>query len=68
MRVYKTGPVANDANLTGAVDQKNVVEVWCLSTDSKPTAGIAEGSVAIEIDTGKAFFFNETTSAWVEVQ
>ena len=37
-----------------------------LSTDSKPTDGIATGSVFIEVDTGKVFFFNATASTWVE--
>ena len=42
------------------------VEIYCTSSESKPTTGIIMGSVAIEVDTGKAFLFNETTSSWVE--
>ena len=47
---------------------KKYVELFGLSTDSKPTAGIVTGSVFVEVDTGKAYLFNETASAWVEVQ
>lgn len=36
-----------------------------LSTDDKPTAGIATGSDFTEVDTGKVFFFDEE-SDWVE--
>ena len=47
---------------------KNIdfVEVHCLSTEAKPTEGVAMGSVAVEADTGKVFFFNETAGTWVE--
>lgn len=36
------------------------------SSDNKPIDGIATGSSFVEVDTGKAFLFNESTSAWVE--
>lgn len=36
------------------------------STDSKPTAGIGNGSVYIEMDTGKAYFYDAAASAWIE--
>lgn len=49
-----------------AGNEKSYVEGACLAADSKPTDGIANGSVCIEIDTGKIFMFNETGSAWVE--
>lgn len=47
--------------------EKNYVELFGLSTDSKPTTGIVTGSVFVEVDTVKAYLFNETASAWVEV-
>lgn len=47
--------------------KKNLVELACLSTDTKPTDGIANGSACIEMDTGKIFMFNEAGSAWVEL-
>ena len=35
-------------------------------SETKPTTGIADGSIFLETDTGAVFFFNEKTSAWVE--
>lgn len=46
--------------------EKNYVELFGLSTDAKPTSGIVTGSVFVEVDTGKAYLFNEAVSAWVE--
>ena len=46
---------------------KKYVELFGLSTDSKPTTGIVTGSVFVEVNTGKCFLFNEDASAWVEV-
>lgn len=34
-----------------------------LSTDSKPTTGVGNGSIFIEINTGKAYFFNAAGNA-----
>lgn len=36
------------------------------SNESKPTDKLADGSVFVETDTGKAHLFDETSSAWVE--
>ena len=47
-------------------DGKVYVEISCLSTDSKPTDGVAQGSILTEVDTGKVYFFNETAATWVE--
>ena len=47
---------------------KRYIEAFGLSTDSKPTAGIITGSVFVEVDTAKVYLFNESSSAWVEVQ
>lgn len=35
------------------------------STDAKPTTDIGEFSIALELDTGKAYFFDGT--AWQEI-
>lgn len=48
-------------------DNKVLIEAACLSGDSKPTTGIANGSLCLEMDTGKIYAFNETASTWVEV-
>jgi hypothetical protein len=42
------------------------VTIFGASSETKPTTGIITGSVFVEVDTGKAYLFNETTSAWVE--
>lgn len=49
------------------VDGKQLVEIACLSTDTKPITGICNGSLCLEMDTGKIYAFNETAHAWVEV-
>lgn len=48
-------------------NEKNLVQAVCLSTDAKPTDGIANGSMMLEMDTGKIYAFNEAASAWVEI-
>lgn len=47
-------------------DGKYIRTYFGNSSESKPTSYLADGSVFVEVDTGKAFLFNETTSAWVE--
>lgn len=42
------------------------VEGACLSTDVKPTTGILNGSVLIEMDTSKVYFYDEANSQWRE--
>lgn len=36
------------------------------SSETKPTAGIIDGSTFRETDTGKLWYFNEKSSAWVD--
>jgi len=45
-------------------DGKQNVEVSCLSTDTKPTDGIASGSILLEADTGDLYVFNEDANTW----
>lgn len=35
-----------------------------LSTETKPTDGLATGSLFIELDTGTVYYFNEATLTW----
>lgn len=42
------------------------VEISGDSDETKPTTGIADGSIFVESDTGKVYFFNEVSSDWVE--
>lgn len=37
-----------------------------LSTDSKPTEGVGNGSAFIEMDTSKVYFFDAGNSEWLE--
>ena len=38
-----------------------------LSTDDKPVENVGNGSVFIEIDTGKVFIFDEQNKLWKEI-
>lgn len=49
-------------------DTNSLIEAVCLSTDSKPTDGIANGSMCLEMDTGKIYAYNEAGTVWVELQ
>lgn len=62
VRYTQNGAFYDAADSAGVV----LIEGTCLSTDSKPTAGIAGGSVMTEIDTGDVYFFNEAGGAWVK--
>lgn len=46
---------------------KQIKEIACLSTDTKPTEGVANGSILIEMNTGKIYMFNEAGAEWLEV-
>lgn len=36
----------------------------CLSSDQKPTTGIANGSIALEMDTSTMYVFDQAGSQW----
>lgn len=44
-----------------------VADFFGLSTDSKPTTGYANGTMFLEVDTGKLYAFNESASTWTEI-
>ena len=55
-------------NLTASYNNGDVlIESACLSPDTKPTDGIANGSICIEMDTGSIFMFDEAAGDWLEV-
>ena len=45
----------------------NYVELSCLSTDSKPTTGVCTGSLALEVDTGDVYAFDEAGGTWGKI-
>ena len=47
----------------GSIDRK--VEVYCLSTDVKPT-NVPNSTMCYEMDTKKAFMFDATSASWME--
>ena len=48
-------------------NDKHCVEIACLSTDTKPTENIITGSVAIEVDTGTIYLYDEVSTKWNEM-
>lgn len=42
-------------------------DIRCLSTDTKPTKDIPNGSALIEIDTGKGYLFDAENEEWHEL-
>ena len=49
------------------VDGKNYVEISCLSTDTKPTVNVVTGSLALEVDTGDVYAFDEVGGEWGKI-
>lgn len=47
---------------------KSIIEGARLNADAKPTENIANGSMAIEIDTGNLWMFDETSGIWNQIQ
>lgn len=45
---------------------KEVIEGECLSTDQKPIGTYRNGSILLEMDTSKLFFYDEANSTWRE--
>lgn len=43
------------------------IEAYGISTDTKPTENVINGSTFIEVDTSKVYFFNEDASVWEQV-
>ena len=58
IRFYKSEQVDNE---------KIMIEIACLSTDTKPEDGIATGSLALEVHTGKIYAFDEVGENWAEI-
>lgn len=48
-------------------DNANLQQFACLSTDTKPTELIANGSMCIEIDTGDIYMFDAAGAEWNKI-
>lgn len=59
-----SGPVVFLQRATGEDD--DYVEIACLSTSIKPTKGIANRSMAFEVDTGNVFLFDKERGIWIK--
>ena len=49
-------------------NDKVLIEAACLSSDTKPTDGIANGSILLEMDTSTFYAFDESTSEWLALE
>ncbi len=50
-------------NMNGELPKgTRIIEISCLSTDTKPTENLVQGSLALEADTGDMYIFDGT--AW----
>ena len=45
-------------------DGKHLIYAAGTSDDDKPTGDFVNGSIALEVDTRKVYFWNETTGEW----
>lgn len=50
-----------------AGNEKSYIEAACLSTDTKPTDGIANGSLCLEVDTGDIYAFDGENEEWNKI-
>lgn len=59
---------SNVRTFTKESNFKQVYQYACLSTDSKPTTDISNGSTCFVMDSGKTYIFDEENGEWVEVE
>lgn len=57
-----------EARLLGYEDgaEVNYKKIAGLSTDTKPTTGLCTGSEFLEVDTGKIWYFDETSGDFID--
>lgn len=53
--------------LKSIIKGKELTEASCLSTDTKPTENVANGSLVLEMDTNKIYAYDAEGEAWVEL-
>ena len=47
-------------------DGKRLITAYGLSTDDKPTRDVITGSLFVEVNTGKVYFFDEDSGTWLD--
>ena len=57
----------NDVYENDSNSVKNLVQIACLHADTKPTEGIVTGSLALEVDTGDIYAFDEVGTQWNKI-
>ena len=62
-----TSMLTTDKDFDGISDNNHPTTYYGLSTDTKPTKNVINGAIFIEINTGKAFFFDRANTTWLEV-
>ena len=53
--------------ITKVLKKGSPTEYYGLSTDTKPTDGVDNGALFVEMDTGKVFLFDTEGVEWLEV-
>lgn len=46
---------------------KYLIDIACLSTDTKPSTNIVTGSLALEVNTGDIYAFDEVSGNWTKI-
>ena len=59
---------ANGVRLTASGICAKMAEFYCLSTDTKPTENVANGSCLYEMDTGAFYFFDDENRRWLPMK
>lgn len=67
MITYDVIKYKEDIASNGSFKFKTYFEGKCLSTDTKPTEDVVNGSVLLEMDTSKIYMFDESGIQWMEV-
>lgn len=67
MITYRKKEVQSYKTVNGETIAQKYLEAYGTSDDTKPTGdAVGNGSVFIEMDTGKVYFFDETNTEWRE--
>lgn len=72
MKIIKTGLNDRSSNIGGVsmvtqdLNDSSIQYLYMNSSDVKPTDGITNGSVIVEVDTGKHFRYDEENHVWYD--